>query len=564
MPSTWLRTQARRLLPGCGAFAACAAAAVVVSAPIAMERAVEHVRFADRLGTLPVEVGLCHNGRSTLDTGLLGKVFWQQTGAFGFGACARATGPPEAGGTLASYVDPAFIRANVALIDDPRAVVDAYSEEFSDRLRDRFLVEELVAVVVGGSLLFVVVPRRHLHGPAARREVVIALVLVAGATTVSTVVADRLFHQWSGSQPVGPVYHMPGVARLGFGTPQALEVARQVEPFIDKNRARTQQAADDYEATARRTLATQLRLRAADLAPRHGEMIVAAEADTQGSYVGIHVRTTLYTQLVDVLGPDALALRTIAGDVTSNGTVAEAGYVEREATVSGPVATAAVGGDHDSEDTWGQLADAGLVVPDLGTADTADTAGLRVSGANDREHKTLFGGLVTNREGLSETELGARLRAAVDPDRPGIVLLHQPEAAAGYLGLPTVEMLRVATGSLTHPHDDAVPDQPPGIVDIGHLHHADGPWVLWNTDGPQVTWTVVDQLGTAGGVENAPTFNRFSTPTSVPLEPLMVRLQFVNTNSGLETGYATVSCDLSGTCTISGRTDVGLPGGLPG
>jgi hypothetical protein len=78
-----------------------------------------------------------------------------------------------------------------------------------------------------------------------------------------------------------------------------------------------------------------------------------------------------------------------------------------------------------------------------------------------------------------------------------------------------------------------------------------------------VTWTVVDQLGTAGGVENAPTFSRFSTPVSAPLKPITVRLQYVNVSSGLQTGYATIECDLDARCTITDRTDVGLPGGQP-
>jgi len=57
---------------------ACALAAALIALPVAVERAVEQVRFSDHLGTFPVEVGLCHDGRSTLDTGLFGKVFWQQ------------------------------------------------------------------------------------------------------------------------------------------------------------------------------------------------------------------------------------------------------------------------------------------------------------------------------------------------------------------------------------------------------------------------------------------------------------------------------------------------------
>jgi hypothetical protein len=95
------------------------------------------------------------------------------------------------------------------------------------------------------------------------------------------------------------------------------------------------------------------------------------------------------------------------------------------------------------------------------------------------------------------------------------------------------------------------------------LHKLDGPWVLWNTGGRQITWTVVDQLGSSGGVENRPTVNRFSTPTSAPLKPLTVRLQFFNRKSGLQTGFATISCSTDGECTVSDRVDVGLPGGEP-
>lgn len=69
----------------------------------------------------------------------------------------------------------------------------------------------------------------------------------------------------------------------------------------------------------------------------------------------------------------------------------------------------------------------------------------------------------------------------------------------------------------------------------------------------------MDRLGTSGGAENSPTFNRFSTPTSVPLKPIDVRLQFFDTETGLQTGYASLRIDLTGTATLSVRTDVGLP-----
>lgn len=555
----WIRRSARGHGRQVAAYAGCALAAALIAAPLAAERAVERARFSDDLGTLPVEVTLVHNGHSTLDTGLLGRIYWARTGAYGFGAQARLIGPPEAGGTLASYVDSKFLRANTALINDPDVVVRAYSAKFADALRIQVLRAELVAAIVGGAVLVGMVPWGRLRTvPPAHAAFAGALLVVLG-TAASTTVALRLFETWPGSQPVTGDHPMPGLARLSFGSPQALELAEQIQPFVAKNVERTKERTAQYEAVAKATFARSLRRQAAALAPRDHETIVLAEADAQGSYVGVRVRAALYAELLRALGRDAVSLRTIAGDVTSNGTVAEASYVKAEAGVTADLPTVAVAGDHDSTTTWKQLEDAGIAAPDLGTR---DVGGFRVSAADDREHKSLFGGTVTNPSGVTEQQLGARLRDEVG-DEPGIVLLHQPDAVAGYLGLPDLGPVQALGDDRTSVRDDGVPDVPPGIVDVGHLHALAGPWVLWNTDGDRVTWTVVDQLGTAGGAENHPTFNRFSTPVSLPLKPVAVRLQYVDTRSGLMTGYATVLCGLRGRCSVSSRTDVGLPGGLP-
>ena len=556
----WLRGLARGHGRHVVAYVGCALAAAVIALPLAAERAVERAHFTDDLGTLPVEVTLTHNGHSQLDTGLLGRIYWARTGAYGFGARARLTGPPEAGGTLASYVDSKFLQTNTALINDPDVVVHAYSAKFVEALRNQLVLVELVAAIIGGAVLTAVIPWSRLRDVPRSHVVVAGALLVVVGTAVSGAVAVTLFREWPGSRPVTGDHPMPGLARLSFGSPQTLEVAEQIQPFVAKNVERTEERTHRYEHLTQRSFARSLRQKIAALTPRPHETLVLAEADPQGSFVGIRVRSAIYEELAEALGQDAVSLRTISGDITSNGTVAEASYVEAEGKVSGDVPTAAAAGDHDSTVTWKQLDDAGIEAPDLGTR---EVGGLRVSVANDREHKTLFGGMVTNPSGVTEQELGARLREKVGDDAR-IVLLHQPDAVAGYLGLDNLDEVRELTASRTTPIDDGIPDQPPGIVDIGHLHELDGPWVLWNTDGNEVTWTVVDQLGTAGGVENHPTFNRFSTPVSMPLKAISMRLQYVDTRSQLMTGYATVVCDVKGRCSVSRRTDVGLPGGLPG
>ena len=552
-PSTTSRRVARLV----AVLAGYAALAALVAAPIAAEQAVEHLRFEDRIGTVPVEVSLTHNGLSTLDTGVLGRLYWEETGAGGFGAQVRVTGTPEAGGTLASYASPRFVRTNAAFVTDPSAVAAAYGDELRAQLWRRFLLSEAVAALVGGLLLTAVFRGRLPRLPGARRRTragVAALVVavVAGASMLS---AAGLFSRWGGSAEVEQRYPMPGVESLSFSSPQALEIARQIEPFLTKNNDRTRARTTAYEDAVAASMEDGLDEHADDLAPHDGEQVVVAEADPQGSFVGTAVRRVMYGQLEDALGEGVLTVRTISGDVTSNGTVAEAGFVEQEAEASGDIPVVAVKGDHDTDTTVEQLTDNDVVNPDLAVA---EVGGIDVVVANDPAFKTLFGGLVVNESGLSEAQLGRNLRDEVDgEDGALVVLVHQPATAAGYLGIDGLSELDDALGWETTPRDDGIPDLPPGIVNVGHLHDAMPPRVIWNTDGDDVTWTVVNQLGTAGGVEESPTFNRFSTPFSVPLKRLSLQLQYVDSETGLQTGYATIDVATDGSVTIGERTDLG-------
>ena len=550
------------------ALLAYAIVAAVVAAPVVAERAIERARFADQLGTFPVDVSLSHNGTSSLDTGLMGTVYWRRTGYAGFGAALRSTGPPVAGGTLSSYVTPRFLKVNARFLGQPDDVARVYGAELRDQLVGWFLLAEGVVAAVGGVLLLAVfrgrvppVPRRV---TARGAQWAIRAGYVATAFGLVLAVALTQFGRWEGSAEPGVLYPMPGHEALSFSSPQAREIAVQVEPFITKMSSRMRERSASYVEAAGASAEAVLAAHATGLAPREGEVVVIAEADPQGSQVATEVRTALYPLLDDVLGGDAVVLRTIAGDVSSNGTVAERGFVQDEVTANGDVPTVAVKGDHDSAETLDQLRAAGARVLDL---EVATVGGLRVAGASDPASKTLFGGISTNESGTSEAAVGAGLRTVVeeelDPLESVAVVLHQPRAAAGYLGVGSVADLAGAPGHDTVPYDDGVADVPPGMVTIGHLHDADGPWVLWNTDGDEVTWTVVSQLGTSGGVEESPTFNRFSTPFSVPLKDVSMRLSYVNPVSGLQTGYASIVIGTDGAVAVDDRVDVGLPGGLP-
>lgn len=550
------RAGVARMLREGGRYLGVSLVAALVALPVALEQAVEDVRFRDAVGTLPVEMSLCHQGRSTLETGILGDLHWAQTGAYGLGVRARVTEPPQAGATLASYADRSFVRANLEFIDDPDEAIARYTAEFRSRIVRKTLVTSVAAGLVGGLLVVVLLRRRGPAGETKQHRRVVLAAVAVGAVAVSSGAAVLMFDRWPCNQGAAEGLAFPGVPELRFSSPQTLELARQIQPFIEKNTERIRERNALFQAAAESTFSEALERRGTTLDPRDGEVIVLAEADPQGSYVGTEVRTALVEMLLATVGREAVVMRTISGDVTSNGTVAEDAFVEAEAAVGGELPTVAVAGDHDAEITQGQMVGHGMVVPDL---DSEEVAGLTVSGANDVEHKALFGALVTNDSGLTEQELGARLRDVVSSDEAGIVLLHQPDAVAGYLGLDDLSPVRELDGSLTVPYDDGIPDVPPGTVSIGHLHDREQPWVLWNTEGEEVTWTVVDQLGTSGGAEEAPTFNRFSTPVSIPLKELSMRLQYFDETTGLQTGFATLACTVAGRCTVSDRTDVGLP-----
>lgn len=533
----------------------CVVVAGVISAPWAMERAVEQASFEDRLGTLPVRVELAHNGWTTLDTGLLGQLRWRHTGTLGFGAELRSTGPPVAEGTLASYVSPSFVQANTRYLEDPEALAQVYGSELTDQVVSRTVQGIVVGGVVGGTGL--TLGWFLLGGRRRRTRLLAAVGVLALGTAASITTAALEFRSWEGNQPVAKGYPLPSRPDIAFSSPQAREIAVQVQPFIEKNAARIRERTARYEAAATASLERQLRLRSATVTPRDGEVVVLAEADPQGSLVGTRVRRGLYAALDERLPEGAVVLRTVAGDITSNGTIAERAFVTGEASVSGDLPVVMAKGDHDTEITVQQLLEEGVAVPDT---EVVDAGGLRVASARDPAFKALFGGLVVNESGVTEQESGSALRAEVDDeDGPTYVVVHQPRAVEGYLGLDLDEVKAVGT-SLTEPVDDGVPDLPPGVVTFGHLHDPAGPWVLWNTDGDEVTWTVVTQLGTAGGVEETPTFNRFSTPFSVPLKNVDVQLQYLDLDTGLQTGLVPISIAPDGTATIGDRVDVGLLG----
>ncbi len=225
-------------------------AAAVIAFPVAAEQAIENAKFQDRLGTFPVEISLAHNGVSTLDTGLIGRLYWDETGIGGFGASVVSTGPPIADGTLSSYVSPDFLRANAEFVGNPGELAQAYSAALGGQVKASLFRYELGAGLLGGLVLMLVfrgsvppVPRRL---RARWTRAVLRLGYVGAGVFATGLVAAGLFGRWDGTDPQGTSYPMPGVDKLSFSSPQTLEVAQQIQPFIEKNTTRIEERTRTY------------------------------------------------------------------------------------------------------------------------------------------------------------------------------------------------------------------------------------------------------------------------------------------------------------------------------
>ena len=387
-------------------------------------------------------------------------------GSPGSARASARPGPRRPAGSLASYVSPRFIEANAQFVSDPerrragvrrraaRPAVAALLADRAGRLPDR-------RRGASGSL-----PRRHIHCARSRRagrRVAVGRWWSSPVLVTSALVAVQLFQSWEGDDGGRPAsYPMSDIDDLSFSNPEALEIAEQVQPFIVKNTDRIQAKADAYEAATDASLRrgapanTPTRWR-----PATASGSCSPRPTPRAARSAPGCGTEMYPLLEEYLGEDAFAMRTISGDISSNGTVAEQGFVQDEAAASPEIPAGRGQGRprhrHHRRPARGQRRDcAGL----RGSPRSTDFS---VVAANDPAFKTLFGGMVVNDTGITETELGAdaaREDDEDDADDPLIVLFHQPRSAAGYIGIDALDDLvagggrgrrRGTTGSPTCP-----------------------------------------------------------------------------------------------------------------
>ncbi|HEY0188990.1 MAG TPA: metallophosphoesterase [Cellulomonas sp.] len=176
----------------------------------------------------------------------------------------------------------------------------------------------------------------------------------------------------------------------------------------------------------------------------------------------------LITSMVELSGAQVVL---DAGDTTMNGTSVEQYCVSTIArAVPDGVDLVTAAGNHDSEQTTAQYADAGAIVLDGGVV---EVQGLRILGDSDPKASRLT---EATQQDESYADLGTRLSdvACSDPDGVDLVLFHNPRAATTLLA------------------DGCVP-----AMVSGHMHVRTDPEQI----GEGIRYT---SSSTAGAVENEP------------------------------------------------------------
>ncbi|GAA5156176.1 hypothetical protein GCM10023340_43310 [Nocardioides marinquilinus] len=564
------------MLLGARRLAVCVVLAGVVGLPLAFSWAVTHTTVETQVGTSPTTLTLSTQGASQVRLGIAGTVYVPTAagpfGAVGMIATVDGPGDPGAGdGDLANYVRPEMLELYAGLFHDPQAAIDEYVGLVEAELRYQLLVAIAVVAGLGGLGLYALVEVLPVRwSREGRRDVArlgLAVVLVLSMTTGLAWV--QLRGSAGGRGPTSGGYALSALdGTLAAGATTDSPVLRLLlGGAIDKAGVlvKRQEARDrEYRDLAEAGLTAQAD---AMTGPREGELAVMMQSDMHCNTTMIRLQRQVVSMLDRAYGgeddEDAVpSLLAVSGDLTTNGTAAEGTCIRDEADIAGRAPVVAIGGNHETDVSLDQMADAGMTVLD---GEVDEVGGVRVLGDTDPSRTELFGGS-TLRGDESQDGQGERLRQEAEDagdDQPDLVMVHEAYAAQAFLDVESVDDLLTdpppAPAEATTPvadGDDGVPDVPASAVFYGHWHRSLPPRVVWNSDG---TWTLVMELDTSGGAVDTPTITNFSTPWSRPQQEASFPVVFLDEDSRLVTGYQLYRFDTDGTVTVEPRVDVGAP-----
>ena len=537
----------------------------VVVAPLALSWAVTHTEVRQLVGITPTTFALTTAGHSELRLGIAGTFYIPQSrGPLGVVATVDGPGVPELGtGDLASYATPEMLQLYTGLFHDPQPAVEGYLHVLAAELLRQLVVAEVFLALVGGltwvTLELLLRRRESVLSPSPeasplpmRASGIAGLGVLLAVTSVLAFLQMRPARGDWVTDTAATVYELPSLeGTIAEGTTTTSPLLRgllagavpKVEDLVQRQEDRDLQ----YRSAAVAGLQAQAALMAG---PRAGETAVLMQSDMHCNTTMIRLQRQVVSMLRGRFGADVPALLAITGDLTTNGTAAEAGCIEAEAAIAQGVPMTAVTGNHESEVSVEQMEGVGIKVL---TGETTELAGVSVLGDGDPERSELFGATRLRGE-ETQQDVGARLYDVAVEDRPQLLLVHEAYAAQAFIGTTDISSFLQDRADATTRYDDGVRDLPASAVLYGHWHRSIDPRVVWNSDG---TWTLVMELDTSGGAIDTPTIGHFSTPWSSPEQNASFPVLFLDEDSGLVTGYQLYDFDIDGTVTIHPRVDIG-------
>ncbi|HET8602168.1 MAG TPA: metallophosphoesterase [Segeticoccus sp.] len=546
--------------------------------PVATVYGLTATELKDDFGFVPATLSI-KPGYSALDTGLLGTIYDSDYTQHGLGMQIKLDGLP---GNLQQIhgVDSPELKnigkAYSSMFQRPNELRSGYTNAMTDAVMGNALTMELEAGAVLATIAFVVSTLSGAAMHSTRRTVVVTaglLVVLSGGYT-----AHRYVEWTSTNQIPAPTY---GIGVLD-GTPlknavvdnkTTAELVDGIVPLAQAQISREEQGNRDFLATADQTMGEEISSGNIAL-PGEGETACLMLSDVHSNADMITVYRRFVRTLNKTYGPDTLKTAFFDGDQTYGGATDKAA-VDAMAGITGKNGKEyAVVGNHDSYLTVRQMRGAGMHVLDGPTVDIAP--GISATGVTDPQltkQGALFTADTVPRPGHgkeTEADAGRTLLKRMEANRPTLGLAHEADALQPILQLTSISKSGMSTwfnanSWMKDPDagdnaNDGVPDIPASAAAYGHWHRQFMYRVVGNTDG---TWTVVMELGTAGGVSPVQSLSHFSTPQTIPGKRASAAIMIVNDTSGLVTSVQEISTDRDGDVTAGPAHHVGSPDGQP-
>lgn len=507
----------------------------LLAAPVSALYGISHAEADDYLGANKAHFSVTTHGKTELDFGPVGEMTIPvHRGTFGIrvevkGISANSEGPSD----VSSLFSPDTLTKYASLYGDPEQAVSGVENLLIEDAIHKGLKAEAIALagiallVGGGSVVLRDdLKQRHLLTPLVTAGVLAAeIATIASITTVS--------HPSSQENSSSIISGLDGTYFKGSTTDDEplRSILDKAIPTIKKLGDRQNNFLKEYQATAKLSLEAQKDILAT---PLSNEEVIMTFSDLHCSYAMI----PLLKDVADLYQPQTVIS---SGDDTNFGSALENGCIQKEATITESDHIVVSGGNHDSKTTEKQMSDVGM--KNLG-GKTLDVNGTTVLGDDDPEitPPLTSGYRVFEDEEETEEDFGKRILKQAITDQPDVITLHQPKAVQPIIDFIKSEQSEARVTSL---------------LLNGHMHHREGPYVIWNADG---TWTLQYQMGTAGGVGTA-TLTTFSTPFSKPLTPGETTIFFKDKESRLITGYQILVFETDGAITVNPRVNVGSSDG---